>query len=381
MKSGFNLLKLKKEEDVTCKRYFKRHLVIGDDLYSLNIVHELLKRGEDEQVAWLSPRSLEVKDLLPGGPSSLRGTSNIEAFEKACPEISLTKVDSPALFYKELKWRPFGGRAKSEPLQWGEEFYTKPRADFDYSDLFSFLKKDNNEQMEKILSKRIDLDLSSVVKTSPDDLAEPAHFVIKASNGDEISCEHLYWGRNPSSFADYYEKLDDLSSTFIEFCESTQTPDSLSIVLSFKGVVTDMTETLFIPLSYTHEWGHFVGEFSTSDNGTQSARFMTFLDENSSSEEDISKKIRLFKRNLEKIFPKISTQIQDEFIKLGDEATCLSVDDQLFIKSESDMTNLHFVSVNAPIEATSSDHPIIADSLIAPVATARALIVNQNLFA
>ena len=55
--------------------------------------------------------------------------------------------------------------------------------------------------------------------------------------------------------------------------------------------MTDITETLLLAQSYTHEWGHYVGEFNhVPQSSKQRAEFLSFLDKNETTEEEISKK-------------------------------------------------------------------------------------------
>lgn len=377
MKSGFNLLSLKKDDQKEISKHYFKHVVVGDDLYSLSVLDKLLEQ-KSGPVAWISPRELSSGDLCLQGPTSLRGQNNIDWFVKNYPEIEVEIDKGPALFFKELKWRKFGGRAKSEPLLWSESFYTGPRAVVKQDSLFTFTN--DEERLALVEQSRLDLGLVSVKQTIPEDLAEPAFFNIKTTSGDEVNCEHLYWGQSPSIFAAKYEVLDELDSGFIELCEQTMTPSALYITLKFDEKVTEMNETLFVPLSYTHEWGHFIGELFNEENGKQRAEFVTFLDKNSCTEEDISKKIRLLKRNMEKIFPNFNKISYSEFIKLSDDSFCLNIDDKAFANQMKPMKNLHFISNNAPIPPDFNEGDLFGDSLSGLGAMARGLAATTETF-
>ena len=263
-------------------------------------------------------------------------------------------------------------------MLWSESFYTEPRASLKQESLFTFIS--DEERLESVEQSRLDFGVLTVKQTVPDDLAEPAFFNIKTSNGDEVNCEHLYWGESPSIFTSQYEDLDDLNSDFIELCEQTVTPSALYITLNFDKKITEMKETLFVPLSYTHEWGHFIGELFDEENGKQRAEFVTFLDKNSCTEEDISKKIRLLKRNIEKIFPEFAKISYGEFIKLSDHSFCLNVDDKAFADQMSSMKNLHFISYNAPVVSENGNETLFADSLIRLGSMARGLAATAETF-
>jgi hypothetical protein len=140
-----------------------------------------------------------------------------------------------------------------------------------------------------------------------------------------------------------------------------------------------MKETLFIPLSYTHEWGHFVGEFK--NKGFQEIEFMHFVDEDQSSEEDISRTIRLLKKNMEKIFDQFTKNEHREFISLEQEIGCLKIDDNLFRTSldslKEILKNFTFIGINAPIANEHRVQSIFEYSTEELSGITRGLVVHQ----
>ncbi len=397
MSSGFNLLSLKKEDNQTQKKLYKRHLVIGEDVFSVALYHALLAKFGENEVGWLCSHELTSNDIALLGPSTLRGSTNLEKLKTYFPDRELTLNDHPSFFYKDLKWKDFGGRAKSEKLLWSEEYFTSARCDLELSDFLNCLQE--AEFLEKANSTRMDYKVKSIAHKIPEDLAEPANFEVVVASGELIFSEHLYWGMGPSEYLNLYENKNDLSNEFIEFCESTQSPAALYMRYDFEKPITDMKETLFIPLSYTHEWGHFVGEFSelevsvqvkdldSDDENTyidsikkiQRAEFVTFMDIGHNSEDDISKKIRLFKKNLEKIFGENTTQFSSEFIKLDSSSGCLNIDDALGKVALEKNKNLNFFGFNAPLEHFSDDAKSCEDSSERPSFLARALSRHQEI--
>lgn len=377
MSSGFNLLSLKKVENNDIKTLYRPHVVVGDDLFSVALLLELQKAFGPEQVAWVCPRPISERDLMPLGPNTLRGQANIEKFKRVFPDIETNEVESPAEFFKELRWRPFGGRAKSEKLLWNEEFFTYKRADFDIFALFPFLKEEGlYEELEKT---RMDVGVKAVLKTVPEDLAEPANFQVELTNNDILNCGHLYWGGGPQSFLDTYELKNELTNEFITFCEEAAAPSALYVQIDFLKEITEKKETLFIPLSYTHEWGHFVGEFKDLENGGQRGEFVTFMDMNHTNEDEITKKIRLLKKNLEKIFGENATNTGEEFIKLTPTSPCLKIDDSLFKTLENDWQNLQMASFNAPMVNCADINECFEDSQKQVSFLARAAYRHQEI--
>ena len=84
---------------------------------------------------------------------------------------------------------------------------------------------------------------------------------------------------------------------------------------------------------------------------TQVARFLNFLDIDHTNEEGISKKIRLLKRQLEKIFKNFKTISYTESITLTESSMCLKFDDKDFAKIKKEFGNLIFVGASAPLES------------------------------
>lgn len=400
MSSGFNLLSLKKEDNQTQKKLYKRHLVIGEDVFSVALFCALVGKFGENEVGWICSHELTENDIALLGPSTLRGNTNLEKLKTYFPDKDIALNEHPALFYKDMKWKDFGGRAKSEKLLWSEEYFTSARCDIDLSEYLNCLEEAN--LLENVNSKRMDYKVKSIVHKVPDDLAEPANFEVLVASGELVSTENLYWGMGPSGYLDLYSNKNDLSNEFIEFCESTQTPTALYMRYDYEKPITDMKETLFIPLSYTHEWGHFVGEFSEIEvavekreglvededdeiearatvKKVQRAEFVTFMDIGHTSEDDISKKIRLFKKNLEKIFGEKSAHFSSEFIKLDSSSGCLNIDDELGKVALEKNQNLNFFGFNAPLQHFNTVEKSCEDSTEHTSFLSRALSRHQEI--
>lgn len=397
MSSGFNLLSLKKEDNQTQKKIYKRHLVIGEDAFSVSLYNDLVKKLGESEVGWICSHELTQNDVALLGPSTLRGEANIEKVKTYFPDLEITLKEGPELFYKDMKWKEFGGRAKSEKLLWNEEYFTVGRADVELSDFLSCLSEEGF--LERVNGQRMDYKVKSIAHKLPEDLAEPSHFEVTVASGELVYCESLYWGMGPSEYLNLYEKKNDLSNEFIEFCESTQTPAALYMRYDFEKPITDMMETLFIPLSYTHEWGHFVGEFkeieklvevriendddeveiSMQKKKVQRGEFVTFMDIGHTSEDEISKKIRLLKKNLDKIFGENLCEFLSEFIKLAPQSGCLKIDDELGSEALQKYQNLNFYGYNAPLKHFVNNEKSCEDSGARPSFLARALSRHQEI--
>lgn len=374
-----DLHKLKKVVVVEKEFIEVSHLVVGKDIFALNIYKELQQKYGADNVRLLSEDEILKSDLLPKGPSTLRGEANQALVKKLYPEAVVSEGHDQAMFYKDMAWKSFGGRSKSEALKFNEEFYTSSRFDIDAEKIFPELAQ-SDEYLAKINSEAYQLRIKTIKRVE-------TGFTVECLNGTEFKCERLYFGQSPYQYLQFYANKNELSDKFIEFCESTKTPSALFVKFVFEQPITDMKETLFIPLSYTHEWGHFVGEFNDATDGDtndeQEIEFIHYIDEDSSSEEDISRIIRLLKKNMEKIFDKFSKIKAREYIVLEQEIGCLKIDDSLFASvagvGKNDTQNLYLLGINAPIVDTQSNDSSFEYSGSGIDILARALLVNSIL--
>ncbi len=336
--------KLKKIAVVERETIKVPYLVVGKDIFSLSVYNELKQTHGPENVRLLSQDALLKSDLLPKGPSSIRGETNQRMFKELFPEVTITKCGESSLFYKDMTWKSFGGRSKPEVLKYDEGFYTGDRLDPVFDEVFKNVSM-TEEYIEKANKEAYQVNVKAISKNEEG-------FVVECINGTEFHAEHLFFGLSPSHYLDFYKEKNLFSDSFIQFCESTKTCSALFVKFVFEDrPLSDLKETLFIPLSYTHDWGHFIGEFR-SVNGVQEIEFMHFLEDQVMSEEDVSRVIRLLKKSMEKIFEDFLKIKVREFISLEQEIGCLKIDDTLFLKSlesgKDETKNLVFIGINAP---------------------------------
>jgi hypothetical protein len=337
--------KLKKIVEVQKEFIETDYLVVGRDVFAISIYRNLVAKFGSEKVRLLSEDKIIHSDLFLKGPSTLRGEENRTVFKSLFPEMNAELVESASMFYKDLAWKSFGGRSKPETLKYDEEFYVTSRLNISEIDIYSWLTTDENFFNE--LNQH-----AYQVKIKTIDYKDEI-FSVECINGTEFKAKKLFFGKSPSYFLKHYKELASLSDKFIQFCESTKTMSGLFIKYLFQKPLTDLKETLFIPLSYTHEWGHFVGEFKEV-NGQQTAEFLHYIDEDHTSEEDVSRTIRQLKKSFEKIFENFSKNNFQEFIAIDEEIGCLNIDDESFNQSLSLDTallqNLFFIGKNAPVQ-------------------------------
>ncbi len=339
---GYSQLKeLKKVQDTSYEKEYVKTLVYIQDLYDL-IAYQALRANLGESVRFVSAAPLTKEFLLIRGPSSFRGEGALKVLSELYPELESTLRDAPSLFYKDSDWKDFEGRAKSEKLLAAEEYFTKKGIDFNPSQVFSFL---NDEDFwTNLENQRLSEKVVNIRSEVPTDMISPANWALECGSGKVLECEDLVFGGSPQVFLDLVGNKKILSAEFVEFCESTRSPCELVIRFEFKGIVHQGLETFFVPLSYTHEWGHFIGEFRANE-----AQFIHFFEGSETSEEEVSRKLKLLKRNLEKIFPEFSAKYCGEFVVVRPESGCLNIDDSGYQNIEKKPGHLSFIHRNAPL--------------------------------
>lgn len=343
--SRFSDLRKKDEKTQNESLYF-RHLVIGNDIFTIAKFFQLKKQYGDE-VALVCDLELKEETLIPRGPTTLRGTQNIELFKSLYPEINITLQENEPKFFKEKEWRSFKGRMKPEKLIYQEEFFTQLGANINLNEVFEFLN--DRSTFENLNETRYKASVKNLIqKDAPYDLVQPIKYCAQLADGKEIGCENLYWGLGPDKFISHFQDPGMLSDKCIEYCENTQSPAMLVVAFKLSQAVEDIDSTMFIPLSYTHEWGHFIGEFLKRGEEDW-AEFICYVDPNQSSEQDLVKKIHMLKRNLDKIFENFSTFCESEQVLFVSNSPCLKIDDKDFLNVKENSSGVSFVSYNAPL--------------------------------
>jgi hypothetical protein len=341
-----------------------QNLVVGGDVFALATYKTLCEKYGRENVLIINPRPITMEDLKIQGPSTLRGPANLSVFNHLYPELKSTPLSSDSFFYKESRLFPFKGRAKPEKLLWGEEFFSTPRVDYDPIILFPYL---NDENFFKSLNVQID---------SIQSISQKENFEIKCASAKNLKALNLFFGEGPYQFSKLFTPREKLSNEFLQFCQEFISPLSLKIKFVMSQKITDDLSTLFIPLSQTYEMGHFVGEFK-NEGDIQIGNFIHFLDPNHASEEEIGKRIRLLKRNLEKIIPNFKKNIHKEFISFTQKTPVSEINDENFEKISHEVLNLFFIGENAILPSTENK---FGYSLKQISHVSRALLSHQNIF-
>lgn len=325
---------LRKEKKTHFEKYFKKVLVIGNDYYIGKSYLNLLSQYESDQIEFISDQDIQQSNFQLKGPSSVRGKENIELYEVLFNQSESIQVES--LFFKDLKFREFGKRSKSFKLLSGEDFYTLPTVKIsDYPRL-------SDEEYSEIQGSVSTHNIIKIKHVLADDLVEQTHWEVTISNGKICMCEELIWGKSPLSFYEILDKDSSAIKPIGQFCDGLVPTSSLHISLEYKEKISDSDKTLLVPLSYTHDHGHFIGEVINEEGKGSKTEFVHFFQHTEINEEELSRKIRILKKAIDKVFELKQSTITSEFITISHSAFVEKFNDQLFHNTKEDL-HLSFV--------------------------------------
>lgn len=219
----------------------------------------------------------------------IRGHANAELAQ----ELGFQLGDGPfgGLFFKDQKFREFGGRSKSLPLLEGEDFFLREGWQ---------LSGDSESRFE--LSSKATISNPAVKITY---LEVDRHWRVELLNGDVVEAEEIFYSGNGHQLMKVWTNFPETLAKNIQ-AQGQNYKDRKIFMVNWisPNQVTDLRSTLYLPQSLTHDWGHFMGEFGPFLEGVgQSFSFFFFVDEEEIEAEGLTRKFQALKRVLAKVFP------------------------------------------------------------------------------
>ena len=335
---------------------YVRYAIFGNDIFSLAVWYDLVfKQKVDAQLFCWQASPQRMDDWFWQGPSWLRGQVNLNVLRELYPAVNFKAFQDP-LFYKETQWRSFHSRMKPQPLLGEEAYFTAAGYDFAWGDLYPFWQEDKVLEHASIQNK-IPL---AIQPLKASDEVSPAWWQLEFSDGSVVQCQDLIWGGSKGEFK---KLLNDgertLADQVIRHCLQAEELAIWSLRFSLDPLPELMRNTFFIPLSYTYDEGHFIGEITHTETSTL-LRVMRILKPQDATEEQAAKDHRYLKRILQKIFSLSKKQLMREQmqLKLLDPAP---VDDQggaIYDLMAQD--HLRMVGMAAALPPACLAHPAVA---------------------
>lgn len=285
---------LKKIERVNRTRSYSRVVLVGLSWESLELVNFFSRKFGPRQVIMIDHKEWSEDHLFYPGPCVDRGEVSGQLLRRFIPDITLHQGQGP-LFYKDRKFHSFGGRARPYHLLEGEAHYRQFPNFFDPK---SFLDGNITGKLALAQKSFLNIAIKKITLREPCDLIEPAHFTIALPDHRDIECQYLFYGRSPREFLGLVEDRKQLHKAFIKFSSCFEQSYSLVATFCLKGKAIPAPQTFLIPQSQTHDRGHFILEASESGQMLKAHCRMSEV-----GEEEVSKKLRLLKRTLRRLFP------------------------------------------------------------------------------
>lgn len=292
-----DLQKLKKNNIEIQKTEYKRFLVVGDDKKAATRALELVKSQGLEEVGLLKKTPYVEQDLQSFGPSR---------------ERQKTGLGITPLFYKDQDFKLFYGRSKNQKLLNEEIIYT-----LDQGAQTRAVEAIDEELLIRLNQLVISAIPLKIEKVEPTDFIQPVEWKVLLSDGRLLTCQHLIWACHPQIFIDLFTPKNSISDEVLGLVEETHGPSAVYIRYYLNQKIDDRRETFFIPLSQTHELGHFIGQIRPVEQSAQFCfDFIYFVDLEQVDEDLLSKNIKLLRRSLEKIFGLFNQAVCGEYIKV-----------------------------------------------------------------
>lgn len=350
--SGFGIRAFKKhslEKTQEVERIYYPHIVMGENFWSVLTYLKLQKTYGNDQVCFITPHHYDKQSILNEWKCSvakLRDENTASVLRDINARLEIFPSTEPVLFYKDSKFHEIGGRAKPLTLLADEEFYTQKKFNYKLENLFTDEEWNNFD--EKVVQKQVNKFVSKINVTTPKDLVEKTHFILTTGEAQEYHCEKLYFTESPKSFFKLVSNKSELDDDLAAYCTSLEERAALSIHFKVDREIHDKEQTVLLPQSQTHEWGHFIVEFDAFDpsNKTQEFRSTMFIELDEVNEEELAKKVRLLKRTIERTFPEFSKARITEHIHFDSEFLIKTTDD--YNAHLENQNNVVFVGIGAP---------------------------------
>lgn len=335
---------LKKHESHSYKKYKYRYLIVGSDFSAVGMYHFLQGLYGPQEVKMIDNKDLTSDLLFFPGPGVVRGEANAKIVSLLRPDLTCEKRPI-SLFYKDQKFRRFNGRSKPYEMKRTEPLFVQENHFVDLEKIDLGLDPINErEGFKKIEFRKI--------KRLEED--EFKGWVVESEDDEQYLAENLIFCRPASEFVRLYEDSNFFDESFLKYANSTQVQKALVLEFKIPEDILERDNTLFLAQSLTHEWGHFIVE--THPASRETLKCFTNLEDEDVSEEEISKKIKLLKKVIARIFPKFSEVEYDENIWVIDYTPFLSIDDNSYDESFlSDLSGLRFLGPFAAIDQSYFD--------------------------
>jgi len=361
---SFGLIKrfkdLRKTPEDGVKKTFSRHVIIGHDLGAILKLVELRKDNPAKHVRLISNKPLSQKSIwedYQNSVSLIRSETGVEAIYKKFYNAKILPQTNTPVFYKDGKFHDFNGRAKSMELLKNEMFFTNKGYEYFVE---SFFSPEDWEGLDELLKTSHDMKIfESITKTEPSDLVEKEEWSLTFKDFTELGAENLYVSISPNKFLNLISNKNDLEAELIDFCSSTESIAALNVSFELSKDFGQPSQTLLLPQSMTHEWGHFIVEFHE-----KRCNVLFLIHDEEPQAEDLGSKIKLLKRVMERVFPEFEKSIKGETIRFDSEMFIQGVRNERLLEVIKKYPSLEFLGQSKLVDVSLSSEQYLTRTLI-----------------
>ncbi len=322
MSFGIKSFKKNKQDLAAAQRLHISHVVLGQDITAVLKLVSLKTQFGPENLRLITPRFLTREVLIDqyrSTPSTFRSNEHTLKVLEKFPHAKSFRFDIESLFYKDGSWHKFNSRAKPMELSSFEDTFLPSRQEITLESLFS---PEDWQQLDEILktyqSVRI---LEKLEKQTTTDLAHQDEWWMLFHDLGEVTATHLYTSLSARELLKRSGHGQTLPTEMSAWLSSVEKKAAISIRFECSKQLHNEAQTLFIPQSMTHEWGHFIVDVQPYDEVTKSYPLsaLILLHEEEPTSEIMADKIKLLKRVFERVFPGFQQSIQSEYIFVSED--------------------------------------------------------------
>lgn len=335
---GFGITSLKKKsvkENIQTK-ILTPHLLVGDDFATCIKFCQLVKDHGADNIIWLK--------------NHLETTEQIENKWNHFSFLSVRKSEfdqaESCSFYKDQQFKNFGGRSQPQEMSDIEIQLVGHTESKTWNELLEeFQIQEQWSEFDNHTQKCVkEVVIANFASGDVDDLVEANYWGVMTTKNEFFLSENCYWGASARKLRSIMDRssLNSETTDSIEFQAANQV-EVPAFVVHFefdKEIKLDApTSRVFIPVSQSQEQGHFVGLIKE----TSVSFFHHFQDELEVNKEEVAKRLKKLKRNLERIFKTEIFNNTNEMIYFSSSLFCLPLE-SFEENDENTPKNLHFLS-------------------------------------
>ena len=317
MSFGIKSFKKNKQDLIAGDKRHISHVILGQDIAAVLKLVQLKAEHGPENLRLITPRFLTrevLADQYRCSPSTLRSNPHTLQVLEKFPHARSLRFESESLFYKDGSWHKFNSRAKPMELKSFEESFQPPRQEISLESLFSPEDWDQlDETLKAYQSVRV---LEKLEKQVPTDLANVDEWWMLFHDLGEVTATHLYTSLSARELLKRSGQGQTLPTEMSAWLSSVEKKAAIAIRFECNKQLHEETQTLFVPQSMTHEWGHFIVDVHPFDAQTKSHPLtaLILLHDEEPTSEIMADKIKLLKRVFERVFPRFQESILSEYI-------------------------------------------------------------------